>query len=175
MLTKFNKKSVEDISGNFFKMLDKEWMLITAGNINSFNTMTASWGGFGVLWNMPVATIYIRPQRHTFLFAERSEYFTLSFFHSEHKDILKFCGTKSGRDYDKVKETGLIAFTTGFEAVGFEQAKMILECRKIYADDIKPEKFISENLIKKVYPGKDFHRLFIGEILNVYVKSGNAN
>ncbi len=170
MLTTFDKVPVEDITGNFFKMLDKDWMLITAGNTESFNTMTASWGGFGILWNKPVATIYIRPQRYTFLFAERSEYFTLSFFHSEHKNILKFCGTKSGRDYDKVKETGLVSFPTRYEAVGFEQARMILECRKIYADDIKPEKFIFENLSKEIYPGKDFHRLFIGEILNVYVK-----
>ena len=170
MITKFRKISHENITKNVFKLLDKDWMLITAGNITSYNTMTASWGGMGILWNLPVVTVYIRPQRHTFIFAERADIFTLSFFYPEHKEILKFCGSKSGRDYDKAKETGLIPFSTEHNSTAFEQAKMIIECRKIYADDIKPEKFISQQIISQNYPGKDYHRFFIGEIVNVYQK-----
>ena len=95
------------INENVFKLLDVQWMLITAGNEDKYNTMTASWGGLGVLWNKSIATIYIRPQRYTFEFVENNSIFNLSFFDKKYKPALNFCGSKSGRDYDKAKETGL--------------------------------------------------------------------
>ena len=96
-----------EINENAVKLIGKEWMLITAGNMENYNTMTASWGNIGFLWGKPVATIYVRPQRYTLEYIEREECFTLSFFPEQYRKALNICGTKSGRDTDKVKEAGL--------------------------------------------------------------------
>ncbi len=170
MNTAFKTTSPEEISGNVFNMIGNEWMLITAGEPASFNTMTASWGGLGVLWNLPVAICYIRPQRYTFEFAEKADYYTLSFFTREYRKILNFCGSKSGRDYDKIKETGLEPFVTEKGNIGFAQARLILECRKLYSDDLKEGRFIDPRIIRKNYPQHDFHRFYIGEVSRVLEK-----
>lgn len=86
--------AIKDLSENFFEVIGKEWMLVTAGNKDHFNTMTASWGGIGFLWNKPVVYIFIRPERYTFEFIEKSEYFTLSFLGEENRAIHKICGSK---------------------------------------------------------------------------------
>jgi len=164
------KISPFDITDNVFKLLDKDWMLVTAGTIKNFNTMTASWGHLGIMWNLPVAIAYIRPQRFTFGFANESDDYTLCFFEKAHRKILQFCGTKSGRDYDKIKETGLIPFETDRGNIYYKQARMIMECSKIYQDDLKMEKFIRPEIARKNYPADDFHRFFMGEIVNVWIK-----
>jgi len=168
MTEKFNEIEINNLQANLFKKLNDEWMLITAGTKDSFNLMTASWGAFGILWNLPVAIAFIRPHRHTFKFVENNSQFTLSFFGDEHKSILNFCGQHSGRAVDKVRETGLIPMFTPSGSISFEQAKLIIECRKIYSDDLKAEKFINKDIIKANYPTKDFHWLFIGEIIHCY-------
>ena len=170
MIQNFRKLNPEEIQENAFRLIGKDWMLISAGSINSWNTMTASWGQMGILWNLPVALAYIRPQRYTFEFVEKSEYFTLSFFAEEYRSILNFCGSKSGRDYDKAKETGLKAFETENKNIGFSQAKLILECKKLYADNLDSEKFLQKDLISRNYPKKDFHRFYIGHIENAWVR-----
>ena len=142
MKSNFTTIKPQEVPDNVFKLIGDDWMLITAGEPDNFNTMTASWGGMGILWNMPVAICYIRPQRHTFGFVEKSDYYTLSFFGKEHRRILNFCGSKSGRDYDKVKETGLRPFTTEKGNIGFDQARLIMECKKLYADDLKQDHFL---------------------------------
>ncbi len=159
-----------DIPDNVFKAIGDDWMLITAGHAESWNTMTASWGSLGILWNLPVAICFIRPQRYTYEFVEKSSSYTLSFFDDEYRNILNFCGTKSGRHHDKAAETGLNVFTTGLGNIGFGQARLILECKKIYADDIKPDNFIHKELIDKIYPKEDFHRFFIGRVENVLIR-----
>src|SRR6056297_324178 len=131
MNKEFQKITPEKIQDNVFTSIGKDWMLITAGDLESWNTMTASWGTMGVLWNLPVAVCFIRPQRYTYEFAEKSKYFTLSFFENKYKDILNFCGSRSGRDFDKAAETGLKVFSTESGNIGFEQARLILECKKI--------------------------------------------
>lgn len=154
-----------------FKLIGKEWMLVTAGNIEKFNTMTASWGGIGWLWNKPVAFVFIRPERFTHQFVEAQERLTLSFFGNEYRDILNFCGTKSGRDYDKVKETGLLPVATEKGCVGFQQARLTLECRKLYKGDFKAEEFIDKECLERWYndkPGGSLHDVYIVEIENVY-------
>jgi flavin reductase (DIM6/NTAB) family NADH-FMN oxidoreductase RutF len=150
-------------------MLPAEWMLITAGNMDNYNTMTASWGGLGVLWNLNVATCYIRPQRHTYKYAEEFDYFTLSFFPSEYKKALSYCGAHSGKNVDKAKETGLTPIETE-NSIAFEQANIILECKKLYSDNLKPDSFIEKLLVDKNYPNSDFHRFYIGEITKAYKK-----
>ena len=171
MKSSYKSINPRELTDNVFGLIGDDWMLITAGNIESYNTMTASWGGLGILWNLPIAICYIRPHRHTFLFTERSEYFTLSFFEEEYREILNFCGSRSGRDFNKAIETGLIPFSTDRENVTFKQARLILECKKIYADYIKPENFISNTLIDRNYPKKDFHRFYIAEIKSVMIKT----
>jgi len=170
MISGFKKQDVKSLSENIFKLLDNDWMLITAGTLESFNTMTASWGGFGILWNKPTATCVIRPQRHTFGFMEKSDYFTLTFFTEEYRNALQICGKKSGRDTDKIKESGLTPLATNHETIAFEQSKLIMVCRKLYVDDLKPEKFIDTTIPGKIYPNKDFHRFYIAEIVECYMK-----
>lgn len=165
----YKKISPSEIKGNPFTLIGEEWMLITAGDMHNYNTMTASWGGFGVLWHKNICTIYVRPQRYTFEFLEKNEIFTLSFFDSRYREALKFCGTKSGRDYNKAGEAGLTPAVTEMKSTGFNESKLIIECRKIYFQDIVPENFLDDSIIKN-YSNSDFHRIYIGEILNIYIK-----
>ena len=75
----FKEIPVSEMEFNPFDKISKQWMLVTAGDKDSSNTMTASWGGVGIMWGKPVATVYIRPQRYTKEFIDKNEYFTLSF------------------------------------------------------------------------------------------------
>ena len=113
----FGRIDPKELNQNVFSMIGEQWMLVTAGTAERCNTMTASWGGLGVLWGKPVATVYIRPQRYTLEFVEREDCFTLSFFGEEYRKALALCGSKSGRDVDKVKECG---FTVAGAARGAE-------------------------------------------------------
>ena len=166
----FEKISPYELDENVFKLLDKEWMLVTSGKGDDVNTMTASWGHLGIMWNLPVAICYIRPQRHTFGFVNRYDDYTLSFFGTEHRDILKFCGSKSGRDHDKIRETGLVPLKTESGNIYYEQARLVLECKKIYQDDMRAENFVRPEIAEKNYPGNDFHRFYFGEIIQALVK-----
>lgn len=166
----FKEISPYDIKDNVFKLIDKDWMLITAGTADKVNTMTASWGHMGIMWNLPVAICYIRPQRYTFNFANENDDYTLSFFEEKDRDILKFCGSKSGRDFDKFKETGLIPLETSSGNIYFQQARMVMECKKIYQDDMKLENFVRPEIAKKNYPRNDFHRFYFGEIVKVLIR-----
>lgn len=167
--SKFKEVKPAEIQGNPFHMIDKQWFLITAGNLKSFNTMTASWGGMGILWNKPVAFCFVRPQRYTYQFMEKSDTFTMSFLGKEHRDKLNFCGKYSGRDVDKIQKTGLLPVETKEGLVYFEQADLVMECRKIYFSDLDPSHFLDPS-IQKNYPINDYHRLYIGEIQKCLVK-----
>jgi len=159
----FNETKPELLTDNPFRLIGTDWMLITAGTPESFNTMTASWGGLGILWERKVATCFIRPTRYTFEFAERSPSFTLSFFGEQHRKALTHCGTRSGRDTDKVREAGLTPVKEeGF--IYFDEARLVLACRKIYSQDIDPRRFLDPEL-EAMYPQKDYHRMYIGEIV----------
>ncbi len=162
----------EDIKDNFIKSIGYEWMLVTAGTLESWNTMTAAWGTMGFLWDRPVAISFVRPSRYTYEFMESTDYHTLSFFHKTDKAALQYCGTHSGRDVDKEKETGLVPVELDFHTVTFEQVRLAIVCKKIYCDDIK-ETLIKEKSINSHYPeesnGKrDLHRMYIGEVVKSY-------
>ena len=164
MSNKFKEIEPGMITDNAFKLIGSDWMLITAGTQSGFNTMTANWGGLGYLWNKKVCFCFIRPQRYTFDFVEKAEIFSLSFFEEKHKSILEFCGAKSGRDVNKVNETGLTPIFSDSGAIYFDQARLVLECRKIYSQDIDAKHFLDQNL-QAFYPKKDFHRMYIGEVV----------
>lgn len=164
MKSKFNEIDSELISYNVLKLIGSDWMLITAGTPDDFNTMTAAWGGFGVLWNKKVCFAVIRPQRHTYSFMEKTNHFTLSFFDEKYREVLEFCGTKSGRDVDKIAETGLTPVQGGAETIYFAEARLVIECKKIYFQDIDPRHFLDPE-IHQHYPAKDYHRMYVGEII----------
>ena len=158
----------KEIVGNPFSMLDDQWALVTAADGEIANPMTVSWGGLGEIWGKDVAFIFIRPQRYTYEFLEKEEFFTLSFYGEEFKDALRICGSKSGRDIDKVAETGLTPlFTDG--SVSFEQAEYTLVCRKMASQFIDPKGFGDEGIENNYHSG-DYHKVYIGEILKVYSK-----
>jgi flavin reductase (DIM6/NTAB) family NADH-FMN oxidoreductase RutF len=155
----------EEIEDNPFKLIGAEWMLVTAGNKESFNMMTASWGGFGVLWSKNVCFIFIRPTRYTYGFIEKSDTYTLSFFDPKYKSVLNLCGTKSGRECDKVKETGISPAETKSGSIYFMEARLVIECRKIYCQDLEPANFLDPEIASN-YPEKDYHRMYVGEIIS---------
>ena len=169
-MSDFNVIKPEDISENLIKMIGTDWMLITAGTREKFNTMTASWGFAGVIWNRPSAICFIRPERYTYGFMERADNYTLSFFSEAYKDALKLCGSKSGKNTDKPKEAGLTPKFLPNGTVSFEEASLILECRKTYADSLKPENFLAQYIIDTVYNKEGFHRMYIGEITQALQK-----
>ena len=158
-----------ELTGNTFHMIGSDWMLVTAADGEKFNTMTASWGGMGILWNKPVCFVFIRPQRYTYEFTEKSDTLTLSFFGGREREALTVCGRKSGRDCDKVAEAGLTPFMIDEKDWSFEEAEVILKGRKIYIDDIKECGMLDPSIMKN-YPANDFHRVYICEIEKVLVK-----
>lgn len=164
-----NKIDIKDLQGNVVSMFDDKWCLITAGTKDSYNTMTASWGAMGELWNKDVCFIFIRPQRYTLEFTEREELFTLSFFGEEYRKALAFCGRNSGRDCDKTKETGLTPMEVD-GSMSFEESETVIVCKKLFYQDIDPEGFVDKSIDGVCYPGKDYHRMYVGEVISCYKK-----
>ena len=163
----FKEISAKDIKENLIECIANEWTLISAGNEGGFNMMTASWGFAGELWGSDAVEVFIRPQRYTLGFVENEDRFALSFY-GDNKALHKICGSKSGRDTDKVKETGLTpVFSDG--TVYFEEARLVIICKQQYADNIKEECFIDKDPLKW-YENKDYHRFFIGKIEKVLIK-----
>lgn len=165
----FKQININELKVNPFNLIGKEWLLISATDGNKCNTMTASWGGLGVIWNKNVATVYIRPQRYTKHFVDSSETFTLSFFDESYKKALTYLGRVSGKDEDKIKNVDFHVVNKD-QSVYFEEAKMVLVCKKLYHAPIVSEGFEHEETVNKNYPDRDFHEMYIGEIVEVLVK-----
>ena len=165
----FKEISAEELQFNPFTKIGKEWMLVTAGDQEKHNTMTASWGGVGVMWGKNVVSVYIPPQRYTKEFVDANELFTLSFYDESCRKALSICGSKSGRDCDKEAEAGLPPYYTD-GTTAFEEANMILICKKQYHQDMAAEHFDVEENDTKWYPGKDYHTMYMAEILKMLVK-----
>ena len=162
----------KDLKINPFTLIGDEWMLITAGNQDNYNTMTASWGQMGALWShgggSPVVTIYVRPQRYTKEFVDSNKYFTLTFFSKEYKKDLAYLGSHSGRNEDKILKTNLHPIFEN-DYTYFKEAKLVLICEKVYAQDILEENFINKDIISEHYQKKDFHTMYIGLIKKVLI------
>lgn len=153
----------DKIEENFIDLIGNRWMLVTAEKDGVCNTMTASWGGAGVIWGKPSAFVFIRPQRYTFEFTEKSDFLTLSFFGEEHKGALKLCGAVSGRDRDKIAESGL-TLTHRHGMPCFDEAELTLFCRKRYGEFLKEEAFTDREALSN-YAAGDFHKMYICEII----------
>ncbi|MDR2948785.1 MAG: flavin reductase [Prevotella sp.] len=165
----FKKINTKDFTPDSFGLKNK-WMLITAAKPDgSVNTMTASWGGFGVMWNKEVAFVVIRPQRYTREFVESSESFSLTFFNNSYKKALSHLGSTSGRDEDKIAKTGLTVVMED-SIPYFEEAETTIFVKKLFIQRIQEDAFLDKDIIEKWYPEKDFHFLYIAEIANILTK-----
>ncbi|MFH1706423.1 MAG: flavin reductase [Planctomycetota bacterium] len=162
----FREIKPKDLEGNPFRMAGDDWFLLTAGSGNKWNTMTAGWATLGVLWGRNVLICFVRPSRHTFGFMEQAEQFSCSFFGPEHRGALDFCGSHSGRNTDKAEGAGITPVDAG-GVTAFQEARLVIVCRKIYADDIRAEKFLDPSLAAN-YPKGDFHRWYAGEIEHIW-------
>ncbi len=165
MLTKIDPKSLEL---NPFETIGQQWMLITAGTPEHCNTMTASWGGLGILWKRPVATVYIRPQRYTKQFVDAQDYFTLSFFPEAEREKLAYCGRVSGRDEDKIARCGWTVTQAECGAPYFGEAELVLVCRKLYRQTLTKDSFVACEVCEQCYPEQDYHDMYIAEIVEAY-------
>lgn len=168
-MSTFKEIAINELSINPFTLIGKEWMLITAGDEHKYNTMTASWGGVGFLWHKPVSYIFIRPQRYTKEFVDAKTHYSLCFFDETRRDMLNFCGTKSGRDVDKAAETGITPVFSEC-APYFSEAKLVLLCKKLYRQPMTAESFLAKELLPRFYPENDLHTTYVGEIEKVLIR-----
>ena len=165
---------VSQLQINPMTLIANDWMLVTAGDAShGYNTMTASWGHLGSIWGhsggRPTSVIFVRPQRYTKEFVDREPLYTLCFFPESYKKALGYLGTHSGRDGDKVSEAGLTpCFGEGYTY--FAEANLVLVCRKLYRAPVLEEGFLDKEVMEEYYPHRDFHDLYVGEILQVLVK-----
>ena len=170
--TDLQEISFSNFISNNFNLWDETWLLLTSGDFlkGEFNTMVVAWGGFGIMWNKPLAMVVVRPVRHTFSFINSFDTFSLCVFPEQYRSAMNLLGTKSGRDGEKIKESGLTPIASSVIAAPvFKEAELVLECRKMYWDDLEPQHFLNPE-IDKNYPNKDYHRMVFGEILRI---SGN--
>lgn len=163
----FKEITAKDIKDNIIKAIADEWMLISAGNEEGYNMMTASWGFMGEMWGADSAIAMIRPQRYTMKFVDENDYFALSFY-GDNKAIHKVCGSMSGKDVDKTALTGLTPIFRD-NTVYFEEARLVIVCKKQLVTEIKEEQF-TDTAPLKWYENKDFHKMIIGKIEKVLVK-----
>lgn len=163
----FKEIKPTEIKDNLIDIIKNEWMLITAGDEQKFNMMTASWGFMGEMWSEDCAAVVIRPQRYTMEFIDKSDYFSITFY-GDNKDIHAVCGKKSGRDVDKTKETGLTPIFAD-NTVYFGEARLVLICKKQYCAPLSDNGFCDREVLEKNYNG-DIHNLIIGKIEKVLIK-----
>ena len=161
-----------EYTGNPFTALNDQWMLISAEKDGRVNGMTASWGGMGVIWNMPVAFAFVRITRFTKEFMDSADTFSLTFFeHEKHRAMLNYMGSVSGRDQDKIKNTGLTVLHHGITPY-YSQAETVFICKKLYQEYMPPENFTLQGMDERFYPKKDYHYMYIGEITDILTRRG---
>jgi len=168
-LRDFNEISIKDLKFNPFEKINTNWMLITAKKEDTVNTMTASWGGFGIMWGKPVSFIGIRPQRYTKEFVDYSDEFSICFFDETYKDKLEYLGKVSGRDENKIDKSGLTLIDYDNLPI-FAEAELTFICKKLYLQPLESNCFIDNNLNNIWYKNKDYHTMYISEIIKAIEK-----
>lgn len=161
------KKDLKTLTCNPFNLIGDEWDLLTAGTPEHYNTMTASWGAMGVLWGKPTFHCFVRTNRYTLDFLNENDCFTVTFFDPDQHAALSYCGSHSGRDVDKAKETGLTPILLDGSTT-FVQARSVFVCRKLYVGAIEESGFVLPETYSKWYDKEPLHRMFIGEITAYY-------
>ena len=168
----YKSVSADDFDENIFNLVSKDWTVITAGE--QPNSMVASWGGVGIMFNKPVTWCFLRANRYTLEKIKETGIYTMCYFPEQHKgDIMAF-GTKSGRNTDKMAQTKLTPMTTPEGAPAYKEAKIIIECKLIAAPTVSKDEFYTEEGKEFLQGGydeaKDWHKLVYGEITNIYIK-----
>ncbi|MGL5721869.1 MAG: flavin reductase [Brevinema sp.] len=142
------------------------WALLGASHQGETNAMTVSWGFTGYIWEKHTAMAFVRPQRHTQHIIHGAEMFSLSFFDESFKAKLGYMGSKSGKDEDKIAQSGLkMSLQQGVPV--FEEAHTVLICKKLYTGRIEESGFLDPSIISSKYPNKDFHHIYIGEQVTI--------
>jgi flavin reductase (DIM6/NTAB) family NADH-FMN oxidoreductase RutF len=162
--------AVLDFAPRIFHLFDEQWLLLACGDFGKkhFNAMTISWGSVGVIWNRPFVQVVVRPTRYTFEFMNQYDTFTVSAFKDDYREALNLLGSLSGRDGDKIGRSGLTPVASRVVASpSFAEAELVLECRKLFWQDLDPRHFLDAS-IEKNYPQKDYHRVFFGEVVGVF-------
>lgn len=165
-----NPVPIEDFAPRIFHLFDEQWLVLACGDFSRrhFNAMTISWGSMGTIWDRPFVQVVVRPPRYTSEFMNRYDTFTVSAFGEEHRDALNLLGSTSGRGGDKIAASGLTPVASQKVASpGFDEAELVVECRKLFWQDIDPGHFVDVG-IERYYPEKDYHRMFFGEVVGVF-------
>ncbi|WP_213818842.1 flavin reductase family protein [Garciella nitratireducens] len=168
-MSHFIELDPKQLQKNPFQLIGEDWMLVTAQKDGKANTMTASWGGVGILWGKNIAFIVLRPQRYTKTFVDHSQKFSLSFFDDKYKKILSYLGSVSGREEDKIAKSNLTLIHEN-NIPYFEEAKMSIFCKKLYVQEFQPECILDKEIDEKWYPDKDYHTMYVGEITKILIK-----
>ena len=168
-MVNFVEVKPEELAVSAFQMIGKDWMLVAAERCQVVNAMTASWGGLGVMWGKNVAYVVIRPQRFTKEFVDASDRFSLTFFSEEYRKMLSYMGTVSGRNENKIDKMGLTVLHEG-EVPYFEEASVVMCCKKLYEQEMKEGCFLDCTLMDKWYKENDLHTLYIAEIDKIMIR-----
>lgn len=169
------RKSINEYDKNVFDEFSNKWALLTVGGKEKYNCMTVSWGAMGVLWNKKIGIIFVRHSRHSYDILESTERFTLSFFDEKYQDALKKCGSISGRDADKFKEANLTPiYDVDFDLYYAKEANYVMKFKKLYYQDIDPNKILDPSILTNCYPTLDLHRMYVGEITQ-FIESEGEN
>jgi flavin reductase (DIM6/NTAB) family NADH-FMN oxidoreductase RutF len=166
---KINPIDIDQFCTRSFSLWKDKWMLLTAGSreLKKFNCMTISWGSIGYMWNKPFAQVAVRPSRLTFQYISDYPDFTLCIFPEKYRQLLQNLGARSGREMDKINHSGFTPIPAKrVEAPAFEEAELVIECRKIFWQDFDADHFLDMTILSS-YPQGDFHREFFGEILSI--------
>lgn len=171
----FKDINVNELGFTPFDIKDKNWMLVTAAKADgTVNTMTASWGGFGVMWNKNVVFVVIRPQRYTKEFVDNADSFSLTLFDNSYKKDLGYLGKVSGRDENKIEKVGFNILKNKEGIPFFKEAETAIFVKKLYIQPMGGEFFLDQKITETWFPQKDYHVLYIAEITQVLKKNHSA-
>lgn len=169
MLHTFQPLGLEYAQFNPFNKIGKDWVLITAGDENKVNTMTAGWGGAGVMWGKNVAFIVIRESRYTKEFIDKQDTFSVTFLDKSQRAAMKYLGQVSGRDEDKIGNARMhINYHEGTPFI--DEGSVVVICKKLSKTEILPDQFIDPEIDSKWYADKDYHTMYIGEIVELMAR-----
>jgi flavin reductase (DIM6/NTAB) family NADH-FMN oxidoreductase RutF len=173
----FQPVEATELTDNVFKLVGKDFTVITAGDSVSFNSMTAGWGGMGIMFEKPVTWCFLRASRYTLELMKKETTYTMSYFDDKYKEQVLFFGSKTGRNTDKMKETSLTHVSTPSGNSSYKEARLIIECKLTEITTVGPDDFYAQAdkdfVIEGYNDAKAYHKLVFGEITKIWIKKVN--
>lgn len=170
----FTNIPATDIKDNVFKLVGQDYTVITAGNDSLYNSMTASYGGWGQLFDKPTTWCFLRANRYTLEVIKKEQTYTMSYFADNYKDQVLFFGSKTGRNSEKMKENTLTKVSTPSGNISYKEARLIIECKLIQVTSVNPDDFYTEEgrrfVVDASKESNEYHKVVFGEITNVWIK-----